>query len=117
MDCSSPNLQIIGDTSSSIRTRSATTNECSFSMFLSNTESTRVSEALEDSDWVKAMQEEFNQFEALKVWRLVPRPKDKSIIDTKWIFKNKRDVTGVIVRNKTHLVAKGYRQQEGINYD
>ena len=78
-------------------------------MFLSTTEPTRVSEALEDSDWVKVMQKELNQFEALKVWRLVPKPKDKSIIGTKWIFKNKRDETGVIVRNKACLVAKGFR--------
>ena len=63
------------------------------------------------------MQEELNQFEALKVWRLVPKPQDKSIIGTKWIFKNKKDENGVIVRNKARLVAKGYRQQEGIDYD
>ena len=59
-------------------------------MFLSTTEPTRVSDALKDSDWVKAMQEELNQFEALKVWRLVPKPKDKSIIGTKWMFNKKR---------------------------
>ena len=84
-----PISQIIGDLSSLVRTRSATANECKFSMFLSATEPTEVSKALEDSDWVKAMQEELNQFEALKVWRLVPKPKDKSIIGTKWIFMNK----------------------------
>ena len=53
----------------------------------------------------------------MKVWRLVPRPKDKSIIGTKWIFKNKKDEKRVIVRNKARLVAKGYRQQESIDYD
>ena len=100
-----PISQIIGDPSSSVQTTSATANECHFSMFFSMTEPTRVSEALEDSDWVKAMQEELNQLEVLKVWRLVPKPKDKSIIGTKWIFKNKRDETGVIVRNKARLVA------------
>ena len=62
-----PVSQIIGDPSSSVQSRSATTYECQFSMFFSTTEPTRVSEALEDSDWVKAMQEELNQFEALKV--------------------------------------------------
>ena len=62
------------------------------------------------------MQEEFNQFEALKVWRLIPKPQDKFIIGTKWIFKNKKDENGVIVRNKARPVAKGYRQQEGIDY-
>nr|GFB57832.1 retrovirus-related Pol polyprotein from transposon TNT 1-94 [Tanacetum cinerariifolium] len=46
---------------------------------------------LRDTDWVSAMQEELNQFTRLKVWRLVPRPEGKSVIKTKWIFKNKKD--------------------------
>ncbi|KAJ9561381.1 LOW QUALITY PROTEIN: hypothetical protein OSB04_006541 [Centaurea solstitialis] len=108
---------IIGDPTSNVKTRAATANECNFSVFLSDTEPTRVSDALQDSDWVTAMQEELNQFSALKVWRLVKKPADKSIIDTKWLFKNKKDEHGTIVRNKARLVAKGYRQQEGIDYD
>nr|GEU31402.1 retrovirus-related Pol polyprotein from transposon TNT 1-94 [Tanacetum cinerariifolium] len=64
-------------------------------------------ESLRDADWVSAMQEELNQFARLKVWRLVPRPEGKTIIKTKWIFKNK----------KARLVAVGYSQQEGIDYD
>ncbi|KAJ9551588.1 hypothetical protein OSB04_015633 [Centaurea solstitialis] len=108
---------IIGDPTSTVKTRAATANECNFSVFLTDTEPTRVSDALQDSDWVTAMQEELNQFSALKVWRLVKRPLDKSIIDTKWLFKNKKDEHGTIVRNKARLVAKGYRQQEGIDYD
>ncbi|KAJ9556343.1 hypothetical protein OSB04_010957 [Centaurea solstitialis] len=102
---------------STVKTRAATANECNFSVFLTDTEPTRVSDALQDSDWVTAMQEELNQFSALKVWRLVKRPQDKSIIDTKWLFKNKKDEHGTIVQNKARLVAKGYRQQEGIDYD
>ncbi|KAI3734336.1 hypothetical protein L6452_13802 [Arctium lappa] len=78
---------------------------------------TRVSEALADSDWVSAMQEELNQFEALKVWRLVPKPEGKTVIGTKWVFKNKKDKDGIVIRNKARLVAKGYRQEEGIDYD
>ncbi|KAJ9553320.1 hypothetical protein OSB04_017365 [Centaurea solstitialis] len=108
---------IIGDPTSSVQTRAATANECNFSVFLSNIEPTRVSDALQDSDWVTAMQEELNQFEALKVWRVVKLPESKSVIDTKWLFKNKRDANNIIVRNKARLVAKGYRQQEGIDYD
>ncbi|KAJ9566395.1 hypothetical protein OSB04_002361 [Centaurea solstitialis] len=108
---------IIGDPTSGVQTRTATANECNFSVFLSNIEPTRVSDALQDSDWVTAMQEELNQFEALKVWRLVKLPESKSVIDTKWLFKNKRDANNIIVRNKARLVAKGYRQQEGIDYD
>ena len=63
------------------------------------------------------MQEELNQFERNKVWALVPAPKNKSIIRTKWVFRNKMDEAGVVVRNKARLVAKGYSQQEGIDYD
>ncbi|KAJ9552678.1 hypothetical protein OSB04_016723 [Centaurea solstitialis] len=108
---------IIGDPTSSVQTRAATANECNFSVFLSTIEPTRVSDALQDSDWVTAMQEELNQFEALKVWRLVKLPECKSVIDTKWLFKNKRDANNIFVRNKARLVAKGYHQQEGIDYD
>ncbi|KAI3718124.1 hypothetical protein L6452_18976 [Arctium lappa] len=80
-------------------------------------EPTKVSEALHDPDWITAMQEELNQFDAVKVWRLVPRPKGKTVIGTKWVFKNKKDEDGIVVRNKARLVAKGYRQEEGIDYD
>ncbi|KAJ9536108.1 LOW QUALITY PROTEIN: hypothetical protein OSB04_un000718 [Centaurea solstitialis] len=102
---------IIGDPTSGVQTRAASANECNFSVFLSNIEPTRVSDALQDSDWVTAMQEE------LIIWRLVKLPESKSVIDTKWIFKNKKDANNIIVRNKARLVAKGYRQQEGIDYD
>ena len=64
-----------------------------------------------------AMQEELNQFEALKLWRPVLKPQDKFIIGRKWIFKNKKDENGIIVRNTARLIAKGYRRQEGIDYD
>ncbi|KAK8934128.1 hypothetical protein KSP39_PZI014435 [Platanthera zijinensis] len=62
------------------------------------------------------MQEELHQFERNKVWELVPRPKDHSIVGTKWVFRNKLDDQGVIVRNKARLVAQGYSQEEGIDY-
>nr|GFB50124.1 Gag-Pol polyprotein [Tanacetum cinerariifolium] len=54
-------------------------------------EPANVAEALRDADWVSAMQEELDQFERLKVWRLIPQPDGKSVIKTKWIFKNKKD--------------------------
>ncbi|CAM8972258.1 unnamed protein product [Rhodiola kirilowii] len=63
------------------------------------------------------MQEELHQFERNKVWRLVCRPKDKNVIGTKWVFRNKMDDKGVVVRNKARLVVKGHNQQEGIDYD
>nr|GFA38534.1 hypothetical protein [Tanacetum cinerariifolium] len=66
---------------------------------------------------VSAIQEEFDQFTRLKVWRLVPRPEGKSVIKTKWIFKNKKDESSLVIRNKARLIAVGYSQQEGIDYD
>ena len=62
------------------------------------------------------MQEELNQFTRNDVWRLVPRISEMNVIDTKWVFRNKMDEQGIIVRNKARLVAKGYNQ-EGIDYD
>ena len=76
-----------------------------------------ISEALTDSNWNTAMQEELNQFERSEVWQLVPRPTNKTIIGTKWVFRNKMDEDGTVIRNKARLVAQGYRQEEGIDYD
>ena len=63
------------------------------------------------------MQEELNEFERNKVWKLVPRPKNRSVVGTKWVFRNNTDSDGIITKNKARLVAKGYSQQEGIDYD
>ena len=63
------------------------------------------------------MQEELNQFNKINVWTLVERPYDNNVIRTKWVFKNKLDKHGIVVRNKARLVAQGYSQEEGIDYD
>ncbi|GJZ43960.1 integrase, catalytic region, zinc finger, CCHC-type containing protein [Tanacetum coccineum] len=63
------------------------------------------------------MQDELNQFERLQVWELIPRPEGKNIIALKWLWKNKCDAENIMVRNKTRLVTKGYRQEEGINFE
>nr|GEV13181.1 hypothetical protein [Tanacetum cinerariifolium] len=112
-----PLHKIIGDLTLSVRTRGQLVNSCLFSCLLSFFEPANVVEALRDADWVSAMQEELDQFSRLKVWRLVPRPEGKSIIKTKWIFKNKKDESSLVIRNKAMLVAVGYSQQEGIDYD
>ncbi|GJY97344.1 retrovirus-related pol polyprotein from transposon TNT 1-94 [Tanacetum coccineum] len=64
-----------------------------------------------------AMQEELNQFIANDVWELVPKPRNLTNIGTKWVFRNKLDENGIVSRNKARLVAQGYNQQEGIDYD
>nr|GEW04540.1 retrovirus-related Pol polyprotein from transposon TNT 1-94 [Tanacetum cinerariifolium] len=112
-----PLHKIIGDLKSSVRTKGQLANSCLFSCFLSFIKPANVDEALRDADWVSAMQDELNQLARLKVWRLVPRPEGKTIIKTKWIFKNKKDESSLVIRNKERLVAVGYSQQEGIDYD
>ena len=79
-------------------------------------EPTTVDEALSDDRWILAMQEELNQFQRNDLWDLVPKPQQKNIIGTKWVFRNKLNEQGEVVRNKARLVAQGYSQQEGIDY-
>ncbi|GJX02968.1 putative ribonuclease H-like domain-containing protein [Tanacetum coccineum] len=90
---------------------------CLFACFLSQIEPKKISEALEDESWVDAMQEELLQFKIQKVWILVDLPYGKKAIGTKWVYRNKKDERGVVVRNKARLVAQGHRQEEGIDYD
>nr|GEZ69687.1 retrovirus-related Pol polyprotein from transposon TNT 1-94 [Tanacetum cinerariifolium] len=112
-----PLHKIIGDPKSSVRTRGQLVNLCLFSCLLVSIEHANVAEALRDANWVSAMQDELDQFARLKVWRLVPRLKGKTIIKTKWIFKNKKDESSLVIQNKARLVAVGYSQQKGIDYD
>nr|GEX19358.1 hypothetical protein [Tanacetum cinerariifolium] len=112
-----PLHKIIGDPKSSVCTRGQLANSCLFSCLLSSIETANVFEDLKDADWVSAMQDKLDQFGRLKVWRLVPRPESKTIIKTKWIFKNKKNESGLIIQNKARLVAVGYSQQKGNDYD
>ncbi|GJY47293.1 putative ribonuclease H-like domain-containing protein [Tanacetum coccineum] len=86
-------------------------------MFLSQVELKKVNQALDDVSWVEAMQDELLQFKLLNVWTMVDLLKGKKAIGTKWVFKNKKDQRGIVVRNKARLVAQGHRQEEGIDYD
>lgn len=79
-------------------------------------EPTSIDEALYDDNWIMALQEELNQFQRNYVWDMVPKPHQKNIIETKWIFINNLNDQGEVVRNKARLVAQGYIQQEGINF-
>ncbi|GJT75974.1 retrovirus-related pol polyprotein from transposon TNT 1-94 [Tanacetum coccineum] len=97
--------------------RSQAQNQSNFFCFISTIEPKNVNEALGDESWIVAMQEELNQFVANDIWELVPQPRNMTIIGTKWVFRNKLDENGIVSRNKARLVAQGYNQQEGIDYD
>nr|GEU33438.1 hypothetical protein [Tanacetum cinerariifolium] len=94
--------QIIGDLNSAPQTRK---------------EPKRVLQALKDPSWIEAMQEELLQFKLQKIWVLVDLPKGKRAIGSKWVFRNKKDERGIVIRNKARLVAQGHNQEEGIDYD
>nr|GEV57230.1 hypothetical protein [Tanacetum cinerariifolium] len=74
-------------------------------------------DALTQSCWIKAMQEELNEFERLEVWELVPRPDKVMVITLKWIYKVKLDELGGILKNKARLVARGYHKEVGIDFE
>jgi hypothetical protein len=95
------------------RTNDVVANSCFVSLF----EPKNVKEALTDDAWIEAMQEELHQFERSEVWDLVPRPEDVNVIGTKWVYKNKSDENGTVTRNKARLVAQGYTQIEGLDFD
>nr|GFA13326.1 hypothetical protein [Tanacetum cinerariifolium] len=73
-------------------------------------------DALTQACWIEAMQQELNEFDHLEVWELVPCPNKLMVITLKWIYKVKLDELGGILKNKARLVARGYRQEEGINF-
>ncbi|GJZ48779.1 retrovirus-related pol polyprotein from transposon TNT 1-94, partial [Tanacetum coccineum] len=109
---------VIGDPSRPISTRHQLQDEallCYFHAFLSSDEPKSYKEALMESCWIEAMQEELNEFERLEVWELVPHPDHVMIITLKWIYKVNLDELGGVLKNKARLVERGYRQEEGID--
>nr|GEU85668.1 hypothetical protein [Tanacetum cinerariifolium] len=90
---------------------------CYYDAFLSSVEPKTYKEALTQSCWIKAIQEELNEFERLKVWKVVARPTKVMFITLKWIYKVKLDKLGGILKNKARLVAHVYRQEEGIDFE
>nr|GFA70093.1 hypothetical protein [Tanacetum cinerariifolium] len=105
-----PTSQSIGDLSSTTQTRSMARG------VRDQEEPKRVHQALKDPSWIKAMQEELLQFNMQKVWILVDLPYGKRAIGTKWVYRNKKDKRGIVIRNKPRLVAQGHTQEEGIDY-
>ncbi|GJU35703.1 putative ribonuclease H-like domain-containing protein [Tanacetum coccineum] len=90
---------------------------CYYDAFLTSVEPKNYKEALTQACWIEAMQEELHEFERLEVWELVPPPDKAFVISLKWIYKVKLDELGGILKNKARLVARGYRQEEGIDFE
>ncbi|GJZ22207.1 ribonuclease H-like domain-containing protein [Tanacetum coccineum] len=90
---------------------------CLFACFLSQEEPKKVIQALKDPSWIEAMQVELLQFKLQRVWTLVDLPNGKRAIGTKWVYRNKKDERGIVIKNKARLVAQGYTQEEGTDYD
>nr|GFC64358.1 Gag-Pol polyprotein [Tanacetum cinerariifolium] len=79
--------------------------------------SANIKEAMADSAWIESMQEELHQFDRLNVWELVDRPLCTNVINLNWLWKNKRNKENTVIRNKSRLVAKGYAQKEGVDFE
>nr|GEW12865.1 integrase, catalytic region, zinc finger, CCHC-type, peptidase aspartic, catalytic [Tanacetum cinerariifolium] len=115
-----PLNNIIGQLSRPVSTRLQLHEQalfCYYDAFLTSVEPKTYKEALTQSCWIEAMQEELNEFERLEVWEHVPRPDQVMVITLKWIYKVKLDELGGILKNKARLVALGYRQEEGIDFE
>ncbi|GKC62327.1 retrovirus-related pol polyprotein from transposon TNT 1-94, partial [Tanacetum coccineum] len=92
--------------------------ESSTALDPSNMHNTLEAKNIKDAhSWIESMKDELQKFERLDVWELVPRPNGKNIIAVKWLWKNKSDAENIVIRNKYHLVVKGYKQEEGTNFE
>ncbi|PWA92696.1 hypothetical protein CTI12_AA075180 [Artemisia annua] len=115
-----PIVNIIGHPTAPIMTRQklhSDAEHCIYALTVCHEEPKNIKEALTYDNWIESMQEEFNQFKRLEVWELVERPDGFYVIGLKWIWKNKLDAEGNVIRNKSRLVAKGYTQEEGIDFE
>ncbi|GKD61328.1 retrovirus-related pol polyprotein from transposon TNT 1-94, partial [Tanacetum coccineum] len=115
-----PIENVIEDPSRSVSTRMQLKTYvmwCYLDAFLTLVEPKNFKEAMHESSWIEAMQEEIHKLERLQVWELVPYPDLVMLIKLKWIFKFKKDECGGVLKNKARLVAKGYRQEERINFE
>nr|GEU96443.1 hypothetical protein [Tanacetum cinerariifolium] len=115
-----PLEQVIGEPSRPVLTRNQLKTNgdmCIYALTVTIMEPKSVKEALTDPAWIESMQEELHQFIRLDVWELVLSPDGIKPLTLKWLFKNKRDEENTVIRNKTRLVVRGYRQDEGIDVE
>ena len=80
-------------------------------------EPTSYEEAAQKKEWVEAMTEEFRSILKNDVWDIVPKPENKSVVSSKWIYKIKHVADGSIEKYKERFVARGFSQKEGIDYE
>ncbi|GKE44440.1 retrovirus-related pol polyprotein from transposon TNT 1-94, partial [Tanacetum coccineum] len=90
---------------------------CYFDAFLTSVEPKNFKQAMNKPSWINAMQEEIHEFERLEVWELFPCPDNVFLIKLKWIYKVKTYESGRVLKNKARLVAQGFRQEEGIDFE
>nr|GFB46023.1 integrase, catalytic region, zinc finger, CCHC-type, peptidase aspartic, catalytic [Tanacetum cinerariifolium] len=90
---------------------------CLYALTVSTMEPKNVKEAMTDPAWIESMQEELLQFKRMDVWVLVHIPDNISPLTLKWIFKNKHDEEQTVIRNKSRLIVRGYRQEEGLDFE
>nr|GFC70400.1 putative reverse transcriptase, RNA-dependent DNA polymerase [Tanacetum cinerariifolium] len=114
-----PLEQVIGEPSRPVLTRNQLRSNGDmyiYALTVSTMESKNVKEAMTDPAWIESMQEELLQFKRMDVWVLVPIPDNISPLTLKWIFKNKHDKEQTVIRNKSRLVVRGYRQEEVLDF-
>nr|GFA62653.1 hypothetical protein [Tanacetum cinerariifolium] len=90
---------------------------CMYALTVSTMELKNVKEAMTDTAWIESMQEELLQFKMMDVWVLVPAPDNISPLTLNWIFKYKNDEENTVIRNKSRLVVRGCRQEEGLDFE
>ncbi|GJW57829.1 retrovirus-related pol polyprotein from transposon TNT 1-94 [Tanacetum coccineum] len=111
---------VIGDPSCSFSTRKQLQTDamwCYFDAFLTSVEPKNFKQAMTESSWIDVMQEEIHEFKRLQVWELVPCLDKVMLIKLKWIYKVKTDEFGGVLKNKARLVAQGFIQEEGIDFE
>nr|GEY55460.1 retrovirus-related Pol polyprotein from transposon TNT 1-94 [Tanacetum cinerariifolium] len=115
-----PLEQVIGEPLRPVLTRNQLRSDgdmCMYALTVSTMEPKNVKEAMTNPAWIDSMQEELLQFKRLDVWVLVPALDNISPLTLKWLFNNKHDEEQTVIRNKSRLVLRGYRQEEGINFE
>ncbi|GKE27720.1 retrovirus-related pol polyprotein from transposon TNT 1-94 [Tanacetum coccineum] len=115
-----PIANVIGDPSRSVSTRKQLHTDamwCYFDAFQTSVEPKNFKQEMTEPLWIDAIQEEIHEFERLEVWELVLCPDNVFLIKLKWIYKVKIDESGGVLKNKARLVAQGFRQEEGIDFE